>query len=223
MHYGICSREEDECSLATFHFPSKKEELLSRWIKLVGKTDWAPTNASVFCENHFKEEFLKRGKRTTLKWDLNPVPTIHNKAAMKRPAYFPEIKELRKSLKIRNILPDQMKDFYSEGKINAYEDIDHIKHCPQGYEAKKNDSSILFYRTDFYEKTDNAIEKLSFHGCLSFCPGRVRRFSYGLQYCQEICPNCSREICFRGRDFLRSPSETQPIHNHQHCHQLFLQ
>ena len=133
MHYGICSQEEDDCSLATFHFPSKKEELLSRWIKLVGKTDWAPTNASVFCENHFKEEFLKRGKRTTLKWDLNPVPTIHNKAAMKRPAYFPEIKEFRKSLKIRNILPDQMKDFYSEGKINAYEDIDHIKHCPQDY------------------------------------------------------------------------------------------
>ena len=80
------------------------------------------------------------------------MPTIHDRAAMKRPAYFPEIKELRKPPKIRNILPDQMKDFYSEGKINAYEDIDHIKHSPQGYEAKKNDPSILFYRTDFNEK-----------------------------------------------------------------------
>ena len=43
MHYGICSQEKDECYLATFHFPCRKEEVLSRWIKFVGKNDWAPT------------------------------------------------------------------------------------------------------------------------------------------------------------------------------------
>ena len=71
---------------------------------------------------------------------------------MKRPAYFPDIKEFRKPPKIHNILPDQMKDFYSEDKINAYEDIDHIKHCPQGYEAKKNDSSIFFLQNWFWRE-----------------------------------------------------------------------
>ena len=147
------NKEDNDGSIATFHFPTKKDELLDKWKQFVGKKDWSPTNASVLCEKHFKEKFLKRGKRTTLKWDLNPVPTIQDEETKKRPADFPEVHEIRKPPKIRNILPDQIKDFYSQDKIRAYEDIDPVRHCPQGYEAKKHESSILFYRTVFEETT----------------------------------------------------------------------
>ena len=139
--------------MATFHFPKQKEELLKRWEKFVAKKDWSSTSSSVLCEKHFQEKFLKRGKRTTLKWDLNPVPTIHDDKAKKRPADFPEIQELRKPPKIRSILPDQLKEFSDIDKIRTHEEIDPIKHCPQGYEGKKKDSSIVFYRTIFDEIT----------------------------------------------------------------------
>ena len=97
---------------------------------------------------------MKRGKRTTLKWDLNPLPsTIQDKAAIRRPDYFPEIKELRKPLKIRNILPDQIKDFLTPMKISIISSTVHKVMKP-----KRMIHPSFFYRTDFDEKTDNVIE-----------------------------------------------------------------
>lgn len=142
-------KEDVGSSLATFHFPTKKKDLLIIWERFVAKKNWSSTSSSVLCEKHFQEKFLKRSNRTTLKWDLNPVPTIQDDEAMKRPAEFPEIHELRKPPKIRNILPDQMEEFSDMDKISSLDDIDPVKSCPQGYEAKKNDSSVVFYRTVF--------------------------------------------------------------------------
>ena len=110
-------------------------------------------STSVLCEKHFKEKFIKRGKRTTLLWHLKPVPTIHASEANEYPAQFSKINELRPAPRIRNIQPDEMHAFYEQDNVKKYADIDPIKHCPQGYEVKRNESSILFYHTAFDEMT----------------------------------------------------------------------
>lgn len=146
--------EETPSMVATFHFPLKREELLTKWIKFVNNKDWKPSSCSVLCEKHFKEKLISRGKRCTLKWKLNPVPTIHSEIAMKRPSLLPNISALRNPPKIRNIQPDQKQEFFSKDLIHSIEDIDPVKHCPPGFEFKKCSSSILFYRTVFDEETE---------------------------------------------------------------------
>ena len=59
-------------NVARFHFPLKQGELLEKWTQFVNKKDWQPTAKTLLCENHFKENYIKRGKRTTLKWEINP-------------------------------------------------------------------------------------------------------------------------------------------------------
>ena len=92
--------------IVRFHFALKNGELLEKWIRFVGNKEWKPTAKTVLCEKHFEECYMKRGMRTTLKWEINPVPTVHTSAAAKRPSSFPTIKPQRKAPKIRNIVPD---------------------------------------------------------------------------------------------------------------------
>ena len=139
--------------IATFHFPFKDEKLLEKWTRFVNKQDWKPTATTVLCEKHFKEDLVKHGKRTTLNWNLDPIPTIQSPAAMKRPASFPIMTEIRKPPKIRNIYPDQLKSFTNSDVIKSLSDIDPIRDCPPGFQGKRNYSSVLFYRTDFDGKT----------------------------------------------------------------------
>lgn len=138
---------------ATFHFPLKKPDLLAKWTRFVNKQDWKATSVSVLCEKHFKDLLINRGNRNTLKWNLNPIPTIQSPLARKRPSSFPTINEMRKAPKTRHVDQEQMTEFNNNDSIKSLEDIDYIKHCPQGYEGKKNTSSILFYRTVFDETT----------------------------------------------------------------------
>jgi len=142
-----------EDNIATFHFPMKKQELLNRWNRFVNRSDWTATSSSVLCEKHFKEDVIKRGKRTTLDWNQTPIPTIQSSLARKRPSSFPAICEIRKPPKIRNIQEDQISDFNESDTIKNFKCIDSFKHRPRGYEAKVNSSSLLFYRTVFDEKT----------------------------------------------------------------------
>ena len=135
-------------NLASFHFPIKKEDLLHRWTKFINRRDWTPKPTSVLCEKHFDETLITRGKRTTLKWELNPTPTKHSVLAMKRPSTLPELSTPRKPPKIRNIEPDQHKNFVEKDKIQNLSNINPLKHCPAGYCGSKRDSSIVFYMMD---------------------------------------------------------------------------
>ena len=132
---------------ASFHFPHKNEDLMGRWVKFVNRADWKPKPTSVLCERHFSEEYITRGKRCTLKWNLNPIPTKHSSLAKKRPSTLPDLSTPRKAPKIRNIEPDQMQDFLNMDKIESFADIDIQKHCPPGYSSKKEENSIIFYMT----------------------------------------------------------------------------
>ena len=147
----VSAREEN---VATFHFPVKKPELLNRWTRFVNKPNWTATSTSVLCEKHFKEDVIKRGKKTTLNWNLNPIPTIQSTIARKRPSSLLAMSEMRGPPKIRNIEEDQISDFNERDVIKNFKSIDPVKHRPKGYEAKVNSSSLLFYRTVFNEETD---------------------------------------------------------------------
>ena len=48
------------------------------------RPDWTPSSNSVLCQNHFEDKFIIRRKRNKLRWDLNPVPTIHSNESLKR-------------------------------------------------------------------------------------------------------------------------------------------
>ena len=136
---------------ASFHFPMKNADLMQRWIKFVNRADWKPAPTSVLCERHFDDMYINRGKRCTLKWNLNPIPTKHSAIAMKRPSTLPDLSTPRKAPKIRNIEPDQMQEFMAKDKLESFADIDVTKHCPPGYSSKINDDSIVFYTISYDE------------------------------------------------------------------------
>ena len=61
-----------------FRFPLKNPELNKKWIRFVTRGDWAQTRRSGVCSKHFEEKFLQVGKRATLRWELQPVPSIYS-------------------------------------------------------------------------------------------------------------------------------------------------
>ena len=65
--------------VSVFHFPVKKSELNKKWIRFVNRKNWTPPRHSGIFAKHFEEKFLKIGKRLTLRWNLDPVPTIFSK------------------------------------------------------------------------------------------------------------------------------------------------
>ena len=98
--------------IAKFHFPMKDTDLSQKWIRFVNRVDWTPTIHTVFCELHFDEFLLKRGGKTTLKWSLNPVPTIYSKELNKTPSSLPTKQTARKPPAKRNFGEDQLNKFY---------------------------------------------------------------------------------------------------------------
>ena len=79
---GYKKRENKEDKIPEKHpvfgFPDSKPDLKAKWIKFISRKSWLPTKSSGICAKHFYERFLKKGLRTTLRRDLNPVPTITN-------------------------------------------------------------------------------------------------------------------------------------------------
>ena len=97
--------------------------------------------------------------------------------AKKRPASFSEITELRKLLKIRNILQDQMSEFTDTNVITCFEDLDPKNHCPSGFQSKLNENSPLFFPTCFWR-----IQRISNNQCCNFNKQRFTR--------QATCNGC---------------------------------
>ena len=123
------------------------------------RREWRPASLSVLCEKHFKEDLIIRvkgpGQRSRLKWTCNPIPTIHSEKALRRPSVLPtKCPQLRNSPKIRHVQPDQLQEFLKSDAIHDFNDIDVAKHWPAGFQYKKNEISILFYRTVFDNETE---------------------------------------------------------------------
>lgn len=138
-------------SLASFHFPLAKPELLQKWVNFTNRRDWTPTASSVICENHFHEDAMSRGKqRVVLKWKWNPVPTKFGPSGKKRPLVQPENGSWRKPPKVRNVEPDQFPEFQLQDALPKFSDIGE-NHCPLGFQVHKSESAVTFYKTVFNE------------------------------------------------------------------------
>ena len=135
-------------AVASFHYPLKNPSLLEKWTSFTNRRDWHPSVTSVICEKHFHEDAMTRGKRVTLKWNLNPVPTKFIPPSNKRPLCLPAIEGWRKPPKVRNIEPDQLPDFNDADLIRSITDLDAVKHCPPGYKGMESDSGKVFFKTE---------------------------------------------------------------------------
>ena len=89
---------------SVFGFPDTKPSLKEKWIHFVNRKHWTPTKNSGIYAKHFEEEYLKQGLRTTLRWDLNPIPIIYSNTDSIPPSVLPKQKTSKKLLSVRKPL-----------------------------------------------------------------------------------------------------------------------
>ena len=75
---GYESEEPQHEDYHALYFPldERKSHLLPAWEKFVCRDGWKPSANSVIYEFHFEDRLIRKGKRWTLKWKLNPMPTM---------------------------------------------------------------------------------------------------------------------------------------------------
>ena len=137
--------------ISTFRFPHGKPDLNIKWIKFVNRADWNVSKNSVLCVNHFEEKFITKGRRNTLNWSLNPVPTIHSEIINTKPSLLPTSTTLRKAPKERIYREDELPNFISADAISNFDDLEEKKCCPTGFQFKKDENYVWIYRIDFNE------------------------------------------------------------------------
>ena len=76
--HGYESEEPQHEDYHAVYFPldERKSHLLPAWEKFVCRDGWKPSANFVICEFHFEDRVIRKGKRWTLKWKLNPMPTM---------------------------------------------------------------------------------------------------------------------------------------------------
>ena len=86
----------------------------------MNRRDWAPTRHSSICSKHFEKKFLKVGKRATLRWELQPVPSIYSDNKSTPLSVLPTSKTQKKPPSRVTELPDQLDNFNDLDKISAF-------------------------------------------------------------------------------------------------------
>ena len=145
---GYESEEPQHEDYHAFYFPldERKSNLLPAWEKFVCRDGWKPSANSVICEFHFENRLIRKGKRWTLKWKLNPMPTM----------LTDEMKAMPQSVQPTSAAPPRKppaKRTYQEDEINAFLSQDIIgdfsqlnsTHAPPGFQCTKSDNSIVFF------------------------------------------------------------------------------
>ena len=113
--FGCKRGYESEAPHHAFHFPldERKSHLLPAWEKLVCRNGWKPSANSIICEFHFEDRLIRKGKHWTLKWKLNPMPTM----------LTDEMKAMLQSVQPTPAAPPRKppaKHTYQEDEINAF-------------------------------------------------------------------------------------------------------
>ena len=111
----------------------------------MNRRDWAPTRRSGVCSKHFEEKFLKVGKRATLRWELQPVPSIYSANKFLSSSAMPTTKTQRKPPSRVSAVPDQLDDFNDHDKISDFSSIGESL-CPSGYKLQIDKSITVFYK-----------------------------------------------------------------------------
>ena len=121
---------------AVFGFPDNRPDLKAKLIKFVSRKSWTPSKNAGICAKHFEDKFKKSGTRTTLKWELNPVPTIYCNIDSVPSSLLPSHANERKAPKDRSTLADQHLQFSTIDRISSFEELnEHL--CPPGTNSKK--------------------------------------------------------------------------------------
>ena len=89
-------------------------------VTFVNRRDWAPTRRSGICSKHFDQKFLKVGKQATLRWELQPVPSIYSGNESIPPSVMLTPKTQRKPPSRVTALPDQLDDFNDMTKFQIF-------------------------------------------------------------------------------------------------------
>ena len=152
--FGYESEEPQHEDYHVFYFPldERKSHLLPAWEKFVYRDGWKPSANSVICEFHFEDRLIRKGKRWTLKWKLNQMPTI----------LTDEMKAMPQSVQPTPAAPPRKppaKRIYQEDEINAFLSQDIIgefselnsTHAPPGFQCTKSDNSIVFFNVTYVD------------------------------------------------------------------------
>ena len=113
----------------------------------MNRKDWAPTRRSGVCSKHFEEKFLKVGKRATLRWELQPVSSIHSGNKSIPLSIMPTPKTQRKPPSRVTALPNQLDDFNDHDKFLDFSSVGKSL-CPIGYKLQIDRSRAVFYKLE---------------------------------------------------------------------------
>ena len=139
---GYKNRENKEDKIPEKHpvfgFPDSKPNLKAKWVKFVSRKWWLPTKNS---------GILPKGLRTTLRWDLNPVPTLYCNIESIPRSLLPSQITGRVAPKERSTLEDENSKFCNIHRISDCEDLNESLH-PTGYQLKKDENEAIFYKIE---------------------------------------------------------------------------
>ena len=120
-------------------FPDRKPDLKAKQVKFVSRKLRLPRKNSDIRAKHFEERFLKKGLPTTLRQDLNPVPTFYCT-----------------TLLCNTLLPSQTTGRVAPKDRSTLEDDLNESLYPTGYQLKK-------MRMKQYVAKQNTIQYFQFH------------------------------------------------------------
>ena len=133
---GYESEEPQHEDYHAFYFPldERKSHLLPAWEKFVCRDGWKPSANSVICEFHFEDRLIRKAKRWTLKWKLNPMPTMltDEMKAMPQSVHPTPAAPPRKPPAKRTYQEDEINAFLSQDIIGDFSELNST-HAPQGF------------------------------------------------------------------------------------------
>ena len=151
---GYESEEPQHEDYHAFYFPldERKSHLLPAWEKFVCRDGWKPSINSVICEFHFEDRLIRRGKRWTLKWKVNPMPTMltDEMKAMPQSVQPTPAAPPRKPPAKRTYQEDEINAFLSQDIIGDFSELNST-HAPPAFQCTKSDNSIVFFNLTYVD------------------------------------------------------------------------
>ena len=151
---GYESEEPQHEDYHAFYFPldERKSHLLPAWEKFVCRDGWKPSANSVICEFHFEDCLIRKGKRWTLKWKLNPMPTMltDEMKAMPQSVQPTPAAPPRKPPAKCTCQEDEIDAFLSQDIIGDFSELNST-HAPPGFQCAKSDNSIVFFNLTYFD------------------------------------------------------------------------
>ena len=149
---GYESEEPQHEDYHAFYFPldERKSHLLPEWEKFDCRDGWKPSANSVICEFHFEDRLIRKGKRWTFKWKLNPMPTMLTDEMKAMPQSVQPTPAARKPPAKRTYQEDEINAFLSQDIIGDFSELNSI-HAPPGFQCTKSDNSIVFFNLTYVD------------------------------------------------------------------------